>query len=176
MTGGSGHAPAASGAHPHLLGCAYCRDAVEGLTAPDRATDALRTRVPNTRALVDRIVAAVRRKARLGRLLPLDDPTGQPRIGETAAARTLRHAAGRVPFGRAGRRLPPDPEHRGHRRDARRHARPATARQAALVRRAVADSAARDLGFAVAAVDLGITAEWERSQPPDRARHSGVEA
>ncbi|WP_370665824.1 hypothetical protein [Streptomyces sp. IBSBF 2507] len=58
---------------------------------------------------MDRIIAAVRAEAQLGRLLPLDDPTGQLRITETAAARTLRRAGGCVPGAlAAGCRLPPE--------------------------------------------------------------------
>ncbi|MEV5779233.1 hypothetical protein AB0L49_50195 [Streptomyces antimycoticus] len=44
---------------------------------------------------------AVRAEVRLGRMLPLDDPTRELRIAETAAAKVLRRTADRVPGARA---------------------------------------------------------------------------
>ncbi|MFG3319581.1 hypothetical protein ACGF3J_16210 [Streptomyces sp. NPDC048171] len=164
----------------HTDGCVYCRDAVEGLTALDRATDALRTRGPSARALVERIVAAVRAEVRLGRLVPLDDPTGELRIAETTAAGVLRRAAGRVPGVLAAScRLAPGA--------AGTETRVSVAMTLSVtldqplpgrteqVRRAVADAAAHELGLAVEAIDLRVSAEWERPHPTDsRASGPGV--
>ncbi|MGW2170722.1 hypothetical protein ACWEDZ_35475 [Streptomyces sp. NPDC005047] len=164
----------------HTDACVYCRDAVDGLTALDRATDALRTRGPSARALVERIVAAVRAELRLGRLLPLDDPTGELRIAEATAAGVLRRAAGRVPgVLAAGCRLAPGPAGSEHRVTVAMTLsltldQPLPGRTEE-VRRAVADAAAHELGLAVDAIDLRVSAEWERPHPTGgRASGPGV--
>ncbi|MFF0509572.1 hypothetical protein [Streptomyces sp. NPDC004250] len=164
----------------HTDGCVYCRDAVDGLTALDRATDALRTRGPSARALVERIVAAVRAEVRLGRLLPLDDPTGELRIAEATAAGVLRRAAGRVPGVLAAScRLAPGAAGTENRVTVAMtlsvtldQPLPGRTEQ---VRRAVAEAAAHELGLAVDAIDLRVSAEWERPHPADgRAPGPGV--
>lgn len=155
----------------HTDRCVYCRDAVEGLMALDRATDALRTRGPSARALVERIVAAVRAEVRLGRLLPLDDPTGELRIAETTAAGVLRRAAGRVPGVLAAScRLVPGAAEGTESRVTVAMTLSVTLDQplpgrTEQVRRAVADAAAHELGLAVDAIDLRVSAEWERPHP-----------
>ncbi|MEU6288579.1 hypothetical protein [Streptomyces sp. NPDC046988] len=162
----------------HTDACVYCRDAVDGLTTLDRATDALRTRGPSARALVERIVAAVRAELRLGRLLPLDDPTGELRIAEATAAGVLRRAAGRVPgVLAAGCRLAPGAAGSEHRVTVAMTLsvtldQPLPGRTEE-VRRAVADAAAHELGLAVEAIDLRVSAEWERRPHPTDGRASG---
>ncbi|MFI6019411.1 hypothetical protein ACIBCP_17535 [Streptomyces sp. NPDC051287] len=150
----------ASAADPHLRTCPHCREAVEGLAAVDAATRALRaTDPPGLRALADRVMAAVRAEARLGRLLRLTDPDRDLRIAESAAAKILRRAADTVPGTRAAAcRLAPA----GAGLDvlvtmtvaaALGRPLPETAHR---VREAVLRSAAQDLGLAVAAVDIDV--------------------
>ncbi|MFJ8080990.1 hypothetical protein ACIQ6Y_10180 [Streptomyces sp. NPDC096205] len=53
-------------ADPHTTRCPYCRQAVEGLAALDRATRALRSADrPDGRSLADRVMTAVRAELRL---------------------------------------------------------------------------------------------------------------
>ncbi|QKW09984.1 hypothetical protein HUT18_29780 [Streptomyces sp. NA04227] len=87
---------------PHAAHCSYCQEAVDGLTALDNATRALgATKRLSAHALTDRVVQAVRAEVRLGAMLPLDDPSHDLRIAESAAARVLRKAADTVPGARA---------------------------------------------------------------------------
>jgi hypothetical protein len=82
-------------ADPHTADCAFCRQAVEGLTALDNATRTLRAERPSAHTVADRVVRAVRAEVRPGRMLPLDDPARELRIAETAVAKVLRRAADR---------------------------------------------------------------------------------
>ncbi|MGW6785149.1 hypothetical protein [Streptomyces sp. NPDC054987] len=87
---------------PHSSQCPHCRGAIEGLTALDRATQALRAEEqPDGHHLATRIINAVRTEVRLGPLLYLDDPAHDLRIAESAAAKVLRRAADTVPGLRA---------------------------------------------------------------------------
>lgn len=90
-------------ADEHTVDCPYCVQAVEGLAALDTAIRALRAEErPSAQALADRVMRAVRAEVRLGRMLPLDDPSQDLRISETAAAKVLRRAADTVPGVSAG--------------------------------------------------------------------------
>ncbi|MGW2918883.1 hypothetical protein ACWDBF_13595 [Streptomyces angustmyceticus] len=148
----------------HTADCPYCRQATEGLTALDATTRSLRAERPSARTVADRVVRAVRAEARLGRMLPLDDPAHELRIAEATVAKILRRAADRIPGVRAAScRLTPDEtgttvtitmslaatlDH------------PLPGR-AAQVRRAVADASAREIGLAVSSIDLSIVSELE---------------
>ncbi|WP_405719784.1 hypothetical protein OG607_06110 [Streptomyces sp. NBC_01537] len=162
---------------PHTADCPYCRQAVDGLAALERATRALRAQErPTGQTLADRVMRAVRDEVRLGRMLPLDDPAQDLRIAETAAANVLRRAADSVPGARAvSCRLAlgedcttvhvtmtlaaaldqPLPD------------------RAALVREAVLHAADRTLGLAVTNVDLEVVAVLEPPRPADSGSPSG---
>ncbi|MFB6477388.1 hypothetical protein ACFCXF_02865 [Streptomyces virginiae] len=87
---------------PHSSRCAHCREAIEGLTALDRATRALRAEEqPDGHSLATRVINAVRSEVRLGTMLLLDDPDHDLRMAESAAAKVLRRAADTVPGIRA---------------------------------------------------------------------------
>ncbi|MFJ3831260.1 hypothetical protein ACIPWI_25315 [Streptomyces sp. NPDC090046] len=87
---------------PHSSRCPHCREAIEGLTALDRATRALRAEEqPDGHSLATRVIKAVRSEVRLGTMLLLDDPDHDLRIAESAAAKVLRRAADTVPGIRA---------------------------------------------------------------------------
>ncbi|MGW7486280.1 hypothetical protein [Streptomyces sp. NPDC054786] len=148
----------------HTADCTYCRQATEGLTALDATTRTLRAERPSARTVADRVVRAVRAEARLGRMLPLDDPAHELRIAETTVAKILRRAADRIPGVRAAScRLTPD--------DAGTTVtitmtlavtldQPLPSR-AAQVRQAVADASAHEIGLAVSSIDLRIVSELE---------------
>ncbi|MFJ9348316.1 hypothetical protein [Streptomyces sp. NPDC101237] len=147
-------------ADPHTLTCPYCREAVEGLATVDAATRVLRaTDPPGLRALADRVMAAVRAEARLGRLLRLADPDRDLRIAESAAAKILRRAADTVPGTRAAAcRLAPAGEGLNVLvtmtvAAALGRPLPETVQR---VRRAVLRSATEELGLAVTAVDITV--------------------
>ncbi|WP_206311700.1 hypothetical protein [Streptomyces sp. DASNCL29] len=153
---------------PHMDGCAFCRQAVEGLTALDSTTRTLWAERPSARTVADRVMRAVRAEVRLGRMLPLDDPTRELRMAETAAAKVLRRAADRVPGVRAAScRLTPA---EGSTRVtiamtlAVTLDRPLPGR-AAEVRRAVAHAAEHELGLAVSTIDLRIVSVLEPLKP-----------
>ncbi|MFH9799180.1 MULTISPECIES: hypothetical protein [Streptomyces] len=94
--------PAGAPVDPHTGTCTWCRQAVEGLTALDRAARALRTEEqPDGRTLAQRVVDAVRAETRLGAMLLLDDPDQDLHIAESAAAKVLRRAVDTVPGARA---------------------------------------------------------------------------
>ncbi|MFD3699648.1 hypothetical protein ACFWUZ_26565 [Streptomyces sp. NPDC058646] len=147
---------------PHTASCPSCRQAVEGLTALDEATRALRAQArPGGHGLADRVISAVRAEVRLGAMLPLDDPARDLRIAESAAAKVLRKAADTVPGSRAAScRLTPT----GNGPAVHVAMTLATAldqplpEQAAQVRRAVLHAADLVLGLALADVDLEIDA------------------
>ncbi|MFG2715494.1 hypothetical protein ACGFX2_33835 [Streptomyces goshikiensis] len=87
---------------PHSSRCPHCREAIEGLTALDRATRALRAEEqPDGHSLATRVINAVRSEVRLGAMLLLDDLDHDLRIAESAAAKVLRRAADTVPGVRA---------------------------------------------------------------------------
>ncbi|RNG17734.1 hypothetical protein [Streptomyces botrytidirepellens] len=152
----------------HTVGCAFCRQAVEGLTALDSAVRTLRAVRPSAHLVADRVMRAVRAEARLGRLLPLDDPVTELWVAETAAAKVLRRAADHVAGVRAAScRLIPD---EGTAKVAIAitlamtldHPLPG---RAAEVRRAVACAAEHELGLAVSGIDLAIVSVLEPSTP-----------
>ncbi|MBP8535106.1 hypothetical protein [Streptomyces sp. MK37H] len=153
---------------PHLDGCAFCRQAVEGLAALDSTTRTLRAERPSARTVADRVMRAVRAEVRLGRMLPLDDPTRELRIAETAAAKVLRRAADRAPGVRAAScRLIPD---EGSTRVTIAMTLAVTLDQplpgrATEVRRAVAHAAGHELGLAVSTIDLRIASVLEPLRP-----------
>ncbi|MBY8877238.1 hypothetical protein [Actinacidiphila acidipaludis] len=158
---------------PHTARCAYCRQAVEGLAALDRATRTLRTQRPSARVVAQRVITAVRAEARLGRMVPLDDPGRDLRIAEVQAAKVLRGAADRIHGVRAAScRLTlhsdglvvdvamtlaatlelPLPE------------------RGTEVRRAVADAARQQLGLAVGRIDVTFVSILEPVAFPAAAR------
>ncbi|MFI0764210.1 hypothetical protein ACH4TQ_04680 [Streptomyces sp. NPDC021218] len=153
---------------PHLDGCAFCRQAIEGLTALDRTARTLCAERPSARTVADRVMRAVRAEVRLGRMLPLDDPTRELRIAETAAAKALRRAADRIPGVRAAScRLTPA---EGSTRVAIAMTLAVTLDQplpgrATEVRRAVAHAVGHELGLAVSTIDLRIASVLEPLKP-----------
>ncbi|UUU37713.1 hypothetical protein [Streptomyces sp. NBC_00162] len=157
---------------PHTASCPSCRQAVEGLTALDEATRALRAQArPSGHGLADRVISAVRAEVRLGAMLPLDDPALDLRIAESAAAKVLRKAADTVPGSRAAScRLTPTANGNGTAVHVAMTL--ATAldqplpEQAAQVRRAVLHAADHVLGLAVADVDLEIDAVLDPLDAP----------
>ncbi|MEU7551132.1 hypothetical protein AB0B01_02025 [Streptomyces sp. NPDC044571] len=162
--------PGATALDAHTGGCPYCRQAVEGLRALDRATESLRAEEqPDVHSLADRVINAVRAEVRLGASLPLDDPDHDLRIAENAAAKVLRRAADTVPGARAAScHLSPTPD------DTAVHVvmtlattldRPLRER-AAHVRQAVLHAAHHELGLAVTGVDLEITSLLEPLHAP----------
>ncbi|MEU6084353.1 hypothetical protein [Streptomyces sp. NPDC047108] len=154
---------------PHIASCPYCTQAVEGLTALDRATLALRTRErPSGTTLAGRVIDAVRTEVRIGRTLLLDDPARDLRISETAAAKVLRRAADTVPGTQAcSCRLTPTGDGTGV------HVALTLAsglgaplpQRADLVRQAVLRAADRVLGLAVTTVDIEIVDVTGRLHP-----------
>lgn len=164
----------------HMADCPHCRQAVEGLTALDRATHALRRERPSARAVADRVVRAVRAEVRLGRMLPLDDRGRDLRIAETTAAKILRRAADLVPGVRAAScRLAPDGSATGvglAMTLAMTVDQPLPGRTAE-VRRAVGDAARRDLGLALSRIDLSVVSVlWPSERPESTASPSQDES
>ncbi|THA47741.1 hypothetical protein [Streptomyces sp. A1136] len=163
--------PATAAVDPHITGCAFCRDAIEGLAALDRATRALRAEDrPDDHTLVDRIINAVRAETRLGAMLLLDDPERNLRIAESTAAKVLRRAADSIPGARAAScRFSPlhegDTWHTVSMTIAAALDDPLP-ELAEEVRGAVLGAANHTLGLAVAAVDLTINAVLEPPTPP----------
>ncbi|WP_405785806.1 hypothetical protein [Streptomyces sp. NBC_01367] len=157
---------------PHSSSCPYCREAVEGLAALDRATRALRAEEqPDSHSLANRVIDAVRAEVRLGTMLWLDDPECNLRIAESAAEKVLRRAADTVLGARAAScRLTPVPG--GHSvaiTVAAAIDRPLRER-AEKVRQAVLNAAEHTLGLAVTAVDLEINAVLELPGVPGGER------
>ncbi|KMO93450.1 hypothetical protein ACS04_34750 [Streptomyces roseus] len=163
-------APATAAIDPHTTGCAFCREAIEGLAALDRATRALRAEDrPDDHSLADRIISAVRAETRLGAMLLLDDPDRNRRIAESTAAKVLRRAADSIPGARAAScRLSPvqegDTWHTVSMTIAAALDDPLP-QLAEEVRGAVLGAAHHMLGLAVAAVDLTINAVLEPPAP-----------
>jgi hypothetical protein len=159
----------AAPADPHSADCPYCGQAVEGLAALDEAIHALRAQErPSGQTVADRIMRAVRAEVRLGRLLPLDDPTPGLRIAETAAAKILRRAADTIPGARAAscRLTPAGPAVHIAITLAATLDRPFPD-LAAQVRRAVHHAAHRKLGLASTAIDVEIVSVLESVRPSD---------
>ncbi|MEW2371376.1 hypothetical protein AB0940_18725 [Streptomyces sp. NPDC006656] len=152
--------PGSTAPDPHTGECPYCRQAVEGLRALDRATLSLRAEEqPDVHGLANRVIDAVRAEVRLGASLPLDDPDHALRIAESAAAKVLRRAADAVPGTHAAScRMTPTPD------DTAVHVVMTLAttldqplpERAAHVRQAVLNAAHHELGLAVAGVDVEI--------------------
>lgn len=146
-------------ADPHTATCPHCRQAADGFAALDAATEALAAEEPpSARFVAERVMRAVRAEVRLGRPLPLDDPSGDLRVAENTAAKVLRRAADRVPGARAAScRLTPLDD--GTVTVAMTLAVGLDAPlpdRADLVRRAVVHAAVQELGLRVGAVDLRI--------------------
>ncbi|MCZ4102231.1 MULTISPECIES: hypothetical protein [Streptomyces] len=163
-------------ADPHTARCAHCRQAVEGLAALNAATRALRAKeLPSGHSLADRVINAVRAEVRIGAMLPLNDPAHDLQIAESAAAKVLRRAADSVPGARAAScRLTPT----GTNTAVHVAMTLATALdqplpdRAAQVRRAVLHAADRELGMALAGIDLKIDAVLD---PFDASSHEPTE-
>ncbi|WP_405442499.1 alkaline shock response membrane anchor protein AmaP [Streptomyces avidinii] len=168
---------AADASDPHSSRCPHCREAVEGLTALDRATRALRAEEqPDGHSLATRVINAVRSEVRLGTMLLLDDPDHDLRIAESAAAKVLRRAADTVPGVRAAScRVAAT-------KDAHSHAvhvvvitvaatldQPLRGR-AEAVRQAVLHAAEHVLGLAVTTVDVEVSAVLGHSRVPGDER------
>ncbi|WP_046776836.1 hypothetical protein [Streptomyces yangpuensis] len=160
---------------PHSSHCPHCRGAIEGLTALDRATRALRgEEQPDGHRLATRIINAVRTEVRLGPMLFLDDPDHDLRIAESAAAKVLRRAADTVPGIRAAScRIiaseSGDATHVVTITVAATLDRPLRGRAEAL-RGAVLHSAEHVLGLAVTAVNVEINAVLDLSPVPSDDR------
>jgi hypothetical protein len=157
-------------ADPHVAGCPYCRDAVEGLAALDAATTALRQQEPpSPQDLIARVMDIVRNEVRLGAMLPLGDPTRTLQIAEHTAATVLRRAADSVPGVTAA-------SCRITRADPRTGVRVtitlaagldrALPETAELVRRSVMDAADHTLGMLVTAVDVTVIEVHHAAWPP----------
>ncbi|THA75442.1 Asp23/Gls24 family envelope stress response protein [Streptomyces sp. A0592] len=150
---------------PHRSSCPHCREAVEGLTALDGATRALRAKEqPDIHGLANRIINAVRGEVRLGSMLLLDDPGHDLRIAESAAAKVLRRAADTVPGVRAAScRIITSKERTAHAVTitlAVTLDRPLPGR-AEAVREAVLERAEHALGLTVTTVNVEINAVLE---------------
>ncbi|MGW4688096.1 hypothetical protein ACWEPM_24835 [Streptomyces sp. NPDC004244] len=156
---------------PPSSSCPHCREAVEGLTALDRATRALRAEErPDGDSLATRVINAVRTEVRLGSMLLLDDPDHDLRIAESAAAKVLRRAADTVPGVRAASCRIAASEggpaaHVVTITVAATLDRPLRGR-AEAIREAVLHSAEHALGLAVTAVDVEINAVLDPSPLP----------
>ncbi|MFE2554155.1 hypothetical protein ACFXGI_37445 [Streptomyces sp. NPDC059355] len=168
----------ARAADPHYSRCPQCREAIEGLIALERASRALRAeQQPDSHRLANRVINAVRAEVRLGRILLLDDPQGDLRIAESAAAIVLRRAADTVAGARvASCRLSPNPA------APTVHAVTITVSAtldrplrevAAAVRRAVLFTAEHVLGLAVATVDVMVNAVLELPRALDADERVG---
>ncbi|OKK21860.1 hypothetical protein AMK16_00880 [Streptomyces sp. CB00455] len=153
----------AAAADPHNSHCLYCRDAIEGLSALDRATTSLRAvEPPDGRVLADRVMNAVRAEVRLGTMLLPADPGHDLRIAESTAAKVLRRAADTVPGARAAScRLTPSKGNRAVHvvaiTVAAKLDKPLRER-AEAVRQAVLHAAEHVLGLAVTTVDVEVNA------------------
>ncbi|MFI1446080.1 hypothetical protein [Streptomyces virginiae] len=166
---------AAGTSDPHSSRCPHCREAIEGLTALDRATRALRAEEqPDGHSLATRVINAVRSEVRLGTMLLLDDPDHDLRIAESAAAKVLRRAADTVPGVRAAScRMTAATD--GHVVHVVVITVAATLDQplrwrAEAVRQAVLHAAKHVLGLAVTTVDVEVNAVLEPSWVPGDER------
>ncbi|MGW5852038.1 hypothetical protein ACWFQ8_29510 [Streptomyces sp. NPDC055254] len=168
-------APAGT-ADPHSIRCPCCRGAIEGATALDRATRALRAEVgPDSHGLANRIIGAVRAEVRLSTLLGVTGPDHDPRPAErAAAAKVLRRAADTVPGARtASCRLTPSTGNRAVHAVAISVAAKLDTplrERAEAVRQAVLHAAEHVLGLAVTTVDVEVNAVLEPARTPGRER------
>ncbi|ATZ29394.1 hypothetical protein SLAV_38150 [Streptomyces lavendulae subsp. lavendulae] len=170
---------AAGAADPHSSRCPHCREAIEGLTALDRATRALRAEEqPDGHSLATRVINAVRSEVRLGTKLLLDDPDHDLRIAESAAAKVLRRAADTVPGIRAAscRVAAAKDDHAVHVVHVVVITVAATLDQplrgrAEAVRQAVLHAAEHVLGLAVTTVDVEVNAVLGASRVHGDERH-----
>ncbi|MFF6868366.1 Asp23/Gls24 family envelope stress response protein [Streptomyces sp. NPDC012450] len=148
---------------PHARTCVHCRRAAEDFERLESAVRGLRDETEHpavdTASLTRRVMDVVRLELRPGRPLPLGTATENLWITEAVAARALRAAAETVPGVRAGScRFRDDPEGTavGVRIEvhapADRHL-PDTARR---IRRAVYETADRELGMPVTLVDVVV--------------------
>ncbi|WP_262059498.1 Asp23/Gls24 family envelope stress response protein [Streptomyces sp. STR69] len=153
---------------PHLLSCPHCRRAVSELEALETAVRGLRDDAADpsgddVATLTQRVMDVVRLELRPGRPMPLGEPGENLWIMEAVAARSLRAAAERVPGVRAGScRLVPGPDADETaavevRLDVHAPSGAVLPDLAEQVRRQVWAAADRELGMAVASVDIRIT-------------------
>ncbi|PWI17821.1 hypothetical protein DI272_29420 [Streptomyces sp. Act143] len=152
---------------PHRATCPHCRRAVHDLEQLETAVRGLREQTPQTSAqdaepLTRRVMDLVRLELRPGRPLPLGDPGEDLWIMETVAARALRSAAETVEGVRAGScRLVglTDPADGAVevRLDIHAPAHVGLPQLAERVRQRVREAADRELGMAIASVDIRVT-------------------
>ncbi|WP_371502919.1 hypothetical protein OG871_37315 [Kitasatospora sp. NBC_00374] len=152
---------------PHTARCPYCQQALQSLATLEQATAALRaTEQTSGHHLAGDVMRAVRAEMRLGRILPLDDPTLDLRVAENTAAKLLRQAADHVPGAQAvSCRLTPVGDTAIHvsmtlAADPHRPLHPL----AAQVRAAVLRAAEHHVGLRVLRVDIHIA---DLLPPPD---------
>ncbi|MFJ3666163.1 Asp23/Gls24 family envelope stress response protein [Streptomyces sp. NPDC090106] len=152
---------------PHAAGCPHCRRAVRDLEQLESAVRGLREETPETTAydaepLTRRVMDLVRLELRPGRPLPLGEPAEDLWIMETVVARALRAAAETVEGVRAGscRITDADGSEAGAvevRLDIHAPAHVALRQLAERVRERVREAAGRELGMAIASVDIRVT-------------------
>ena len=150
---------------PHLRSCPHCRQAVHGLDGLESVVRGLQEEADasasayDTEPLTRRIMDVVRLELRPGRPLPLGEPAEDLWIMEAVAARTLRAAAETVSCVRAGScRLLPLPQGLVEvRLDIHAPADVSLPELAEEVRGKVREAADRQLGMAIAAVDVRVT-------------------
>ncbi|NEB05080.1 Asp23/Gls24 family envelope stress response protein [Streptomyces sp. SID13726] len=156
---------------PHLRSCPHCRDAVHGLDELESAARRLHRRTADgsthdIESLTRRVMDVVRLELRPGRPLPLGEPTEDLWIMEAVAARAVRAAAETVPGVRAGscRLLSAGADAAdgadgpvGVRLDIHAPAGVPLPDIAAQVRERVWAVADRELGMAIAVVDIRVT-------------------
>ncbi|MFJ4865351.1 hypothetical protein [Streptomyces sp. NPDC088748] len=159
----------------HSSRCPHCLEAIDGLTALDRATRALRAEEqPDGHSLATRVINAVRSEVRLGTLLLLDDLNHDLRIAESATAKVLRRAADTVPGIRAAscRVAAAKDDHAVHAvaiTVAATLDQPLRGR-AEAVRQAVLHAAEHVLGLAVTTVDVEVSAVLGHPRAPGDER------
>ncbi|MGW2964652.1 Asp23/Gls24 family envelope stress response protein [Streptomyces sp. NPDC001220] len=157
---------------PHRQSCPHCREAARGLDRLESAArrlqvEATATTGHDTEPLARRILDVVRPEVRPGRPLPLAEPAADRWITEAAAARALRAAAETVEGVRAASCRLSDADADAHavgtvgavevRLDVHVPADAPLPELAAQVRERVWEAADRELGLAVAAVDIRVT-------------------
>lgn len=149
---------------PHLRSCPHCRDAVDGLDELESAARRLHRQTADGSAhdvesLTRRVMDVVRLELRPGRPLPLGEPAEDLWIMEAVAARAVRAAAETVPGVWAGscRLLSAGADGSvGVRLDIHAPADAPLPDIAARVRERVWEAADRELGMAIAVVDIRV--------------------